>query len=109
MSTLDQDIEQRIAREVAAWQKGVAGRGEPLRIDDGWLQTPEALRMPFSVLKSAGIPPTEVELFQQRARLRERLDRSSGEAERLSLQRQLSELEQNLAFRLEALKRMAGG
>jgi hypothetical protein len=71
MSTLEQEIERRIAREVAAWQKQVTGKGEPTKIDEGWLQTPEGLRMPFRVLKNAGIPPQEIELFNQRARLKE--------------------------------------
>ncbi|MFC3607766.1 hypothetical protein [Stutzerimonas tarimensis] len=109
MSTLDQDIERRIAREVAAWQERVTSRGEPLQIDEGWLHTPEALRTPFAVLKSAGIPPAEVELFQQRSRLRERLEACVEDSERLTLQRELSGLEQALAFRLEALQRLGTG
>ena len=35
----DQDIERRIARDIAKWQRGVRDKGEPLQIDEGWLHT----------------------------------------------------------------------
>ena len=40
----DQDIERRIARDIAKWQRGVRDKGEPLQIDEGWLHTPQGLR-----------------------------------------------------------------
>ena len=105
----DQDIEQRIARDIARWQRGVQDKGEPLVVDEGWLQTPPGLRLPFSVLKSAGVPPREVELLAQRAALRERLEAGSDTQQRARLERELSELEQHIAFRLEALQRLGRG
>ena len=109
MSTLEQEIERRIAREVAAWQKQVKGKGEPTKIDEGWLQTPEGLRMPFRVLKNAGIPPQEIELFNQRARLKEEISNTQDAALRTQLLKKLSALEQMLAFRLEKLRQMGRG
>ena len=82
-----------------------ATRGEPLQIDEGWLHT-RRLRLPFSVLKSAGVPPREVELLARRAALREQLEACSDAQQRERLTRELSELEQNIAFRLEALQRL---
>ncbi len=84
-------------------------KGEPLVVDEGWLQTPPGLRLPFSVLKSAGVPPREVELLAQRAALRERLDVCRDAQQRARLERELSELEQHIAFRLEALQRLGRG
>ena len=109
MSGIDDDIERRIARQVAEWQRGVSGRGTPLQIDSAWLQTPQGLRLPFQVLKSAGVPPREIDLLHERARLRERLQETLAEDERTALQRRLSELEQHLAVRLEALERIGRG
>ncbi|MBS4148632.1 DUF1992 domain-containing protein [Pseudomonadota bacterium DY0742] len=106
MSSIDQDIERRIAQQVAAWQRGVRSRGAPLEIDSAWLQTPPGLRLPFQVLKSAGIPPREVELLAERAHLRERLEQCQENVEREGLRQRLGELEQHLAFRLEALARL---
>ena len=105
----DQDIEQRIARDIARWQRGVQEKGGPLVVDEGWLQTPPGLRLPFSVLKSAGVPPREVELLAQRAALRERLEACADTQQCARLERELSELEQHIAFRLEALQRLGRG
>jgi len=102
----DQDIERRIARDIAKWQRAVRDKGEPLQIDEGWLHTPQGLRLPFSVLKSAGVPPREVELLARRAALREQLEACSDAQQRERLTHELSELEQNIAFRLEALQRL---
>lgn len=65
--------------------------------------------MAFQVLKSAGVPPAELELFQRRASLRAGLAAADDEPTRLRLQRQLAELEQDIAFRLEALRRLGQG
>lgn len=106
MSAIDQDIERRIAQQVAEWQRGVTAQGQPLAIDSAWLQTPPGLRLPFQVLKSAGVPPREIELLHERARLRERLSQVLSADEREAVQRRLGEVEQQLAFRLEALQRL---
>ncbi len=108
MSTLDEEIGRRLAEAEAAGQL-TSGQGKPLQIDEGWLQTPPGLRMAFQVLKSAGVTPAEVDLFHQRAQLRASLQAAADEATRQRLQRQLAELEQNIAFRLEALRRLGQG
>ena len=108
MKSLDDEIGRQLARAIAAGQLR-AGAGKPLVVDEGWLQTPPGLRMTFQVMKSAGVPPAEVELFQQRAQLREALAAAADEATRLRLQRQLAELEQDIALRLEALRRLGQG
>ncbi|MFB8830928.1 DnaJ family domain-containing protein [Azotobacter sp. CWF10] len=108
MKALDDEIGRQLARAVAAGQLR-AGAGKPLVVDEAWLQTPPGLRMAFQVLKSAGVPPAEVELFQQRASLHTSLATAGDEATRLRLQRQLAELEQDIAFRLEALRKLGQG
>lgn len=107
-NALEEEIGRKLAEADAAGQLG-QGRGQPLPVDEAWLQTPPGLRLAFQVLKSAGVAPAEVELFQQRSRLRESLESSADEATRQRLQRQLAELEQNLALRLEGLRRLGQG
>lgn len=103
--TLDEEIGRRLAE---AAQSGELQRarnyGQPLRTDEGWQETPEALRMPFKILKDAGVVPAEVEWFHERAALRKALEECADEAERLKLRRKLEELEQKIALRLEALR-----
>ena len=84
--------------------ESASGYGKPLPEPPGWSETPEALRMPFKILKDAGVAPPEIELFQQRARLRSAIEAASAPETRLALGLQLSELEQKIALRLEALR-----
>ena len=82
----------------------IDGYGKPIPEDAGWNATPEALRMPFKILKNAGIAPPEIEMFHERAKLVAAIRNCSDEAARKTLQIKLSELEQKIALRLEALR-----
>ncbi len=105
MPTQDEEIARHLREALASGELAAArGFGQPLPEDAGWNATPEALRMPFKILKDAGYVPAEVELFHQRAALAAALDRCATDAERRDIQRQLSELEQTIALRLEALR-----
>lgn len=105
MFDVEQEIERRLARAVAEWQKTVTAAGPATEVDAAWLQTPEHLRMAFGVLQAAGVPPREVELLQQRAALRAQLEQAAEPARQRALRQQLSALEQALALRLEGLQR----
>ena len=103
--TLDELIaraleEARVSGELA----GAPGYGKPLADTAGWEDTPEALRMPFKILKDAGVAPPEIELFHERARLRAAIAGSADEAERGRLSRELALLEARISLRLEALR-----
>jgi hypothetical protein len=103
--TLDEEIARHLQEALESGELAAArGYGQPLPDIPGWDETPEALRMPFKILKDAGVPPPEIELFHERARLRQALDACAGTTEREALRRQLSELEQRIALRLEALR-----
>lgn len=105
MPTQDEEIARHLRDALASGELAAArGFGQPLPEDAGWNATPEALRMPFKILKDAGFIPAEVELFHQRAALSASLEHCASDAGRRALQRQLSELEQQIALRLEALR-----
>ena len=105
MRTWDQEIERRLQEAAESGELGRAkGYGKPLADDPGWNSTPDALRMPMKILKDAGVPPPEIALFQQRARLRAAVDAAADPDERKRLQLELSQLEQMLALRLESLR-----
>lgn len=78
--------------------------GKPLAEPEGWDQTPTEFRMPFKILKNAGSPPPEVEIFRKRAALRAELEAAASEEQRRQLQQRLSELEQALSLRLEGMR-----
>ena len=106
MRTLDEEIAERLKEAVAAGELSSAENyGRPFELDSGWEATPQALRMSMKTLKNAGVPPPEIDMFHQRARLRTLINDSSEPDEKQRLQLKLNELEQNLALRLEALRR----
>ena len=103
-------LEDAIGRKLAEAERtgelrSAPSFGKPLAQDAGWEMTPDEFRMPFKILKDAGIIPPEVELFHERARLRQALQSASDERAREAVRAQLSQLEQRLSFRLEALQR----
>ncbi len=60
--------------------------------------------MPMKILKDAGAIPPEIEWFHERARLKASIETALDPTEREKLQLKLTELEQKLALRLEALR-----
>jgi hypothetical protein len=105
MPTQDDEIARHLREALASGElAGSAGFGKPFAEDAGWEATPQALRMPFKILKNAGFVPAEVELFHERAALSAALQACTVEQERAELRLKLSELEQKIALRLEALR-----
>ena len=105
MRTLDEEIARYLQEAAESGELSRAkGYGKPFAEDPGWEATPEALRMPMKILKDAGVAPPEIAMFHERARLRASIEVATGAEERLKLQKRLTELEQMLALRLEALR-----
>lgn len=78
--------------------------GKPMADMAGWAETPAEFRVPFKILKNAGVAPPEIELFHRRAALRQQLGECRSDAERKLLMTRLSELEQIISLRLESLR-----
>ena len=79
--------------------------GKPLNLGDGYNETPDELRMGYKILKDAGVVPPEVELMRQIEAQRQLLSGLPEDhaAARTGRQR-LSEMQQQLALRLEKLR-----
>ncbi|WP_414708405.1 DUF1992 domain-containing protein [Ramlibacter sp.] len=105
MGTLDDDIRRHLEAAAASGElQSAPSYGKPLVRPEGWEETPDEFRQAFKILKDAGFAPPEVALFHERARLRHLIEGAPTAAEKSSLMRQLSELEQKIALRLEALR-----
>jgi hypothetical protein len=105
MRSLDEEIARHLQDALSSGElRGAPSYGKPLDEPTGWDETPADLRMPFKILKDAGVPPPEIELFHRRADLRRRLACEPEGDEREALKKALSELEQVIALRLEALR-----
>ena len=103
-------VDDEMARQIAEAERrgdlrGAEGDGKSLASDDGWDRTPDEVRMPFKMLKSAGIVPHEVELIRERAALRQRLAAATTEDETRAAQQALAQVELTLALRMESLRR----
>jgi hypothetical protein len=99
---------------IGAWIKRVESTGElkhgrlwgrPFDLDDGYDQTPEEWRMPHKILKNAGYLPWEVEAMNRIAELQQALAGEGADVDAHELRRQLVELQQKLAVRLERRRR----
>jgi hypothetical protein len=79
--------------------------GRPLPEDAGWDQTPTELRLPYKILKDAGVVPAEVQWLREIAELERRLAGATDDAgERRQLQQRIVERRQQVALRLERLR-----
>jgi Domain of unknown function (DUF1992) len=105
LQLLDDHIGQHLRESEASGElKAAASYGKPLQFGDGYEETPAELRMGMKILKDAGVVPPEVEAMQRAAALRAEIEACTDAAERERLQRRLSELQQAIALRLEALR-----
>ena len=102
-------IEEKI-RE--AMEKGefddLPGKGKPLDLD-AYFATPDDVRLAFSVLKSAGCLPVEVELQKEIESLKARLDVSDDERERQSLRKEIEGKTLKLNLLMDGARRERSG
>ena len=105
MAGIDEVIRQWVQKvEKTGELRNNPGFGKPFEFNDGFLETPDELRMAYKVLKDAGYVPAEVEMVQRLATLREQLDSTQGEAQQRELKVKIAELQQKVAMMLEAMR-----
>jgi hypothetical protein len=102
----DDHIGQALRESEASGElKSAPSWGKPLDFGDGYEETPDALKMPMKILRDAGYAPPEVELMREIAALQQRVDAAADDAASRPLRQKLSEMRQQLALRLEHLRR----
>jgi len=79
--------------------------GRPLAEDAGYAQTPDELRLPFKILKDAGVVPPEVEVMREISALQQALSATADAGQQRALQQRIADRRQHLALRLERLHR----
>jgi hypothetical protein len=91
-------IEERIREAMEAGEfDNLEGTGKPLDLD-AYFNTPEDLRMGYSVLKSAKIVPEEVDRLKEIGELKEKIKSYSNENEKKKLIKILNEKLSPLTF-----------
>ena len=105
MRNLDDEIAANLKLAAASGElQSAKDYGRPIEENDGYFETPEALRMPFRILKNAGVAPLEVEMFRRRRELLEAIAGCKDATERAALQVEHDDLSLKLAMRLENLR-----
>jgi hypothetical protein len=80
------------------------GKGKPIDLD-AYFETPEDVRMAYSMLKSAGMVSAEVDLLGEIAALKEKLASTSREEERNQIQKMIREKQLQFNIMMERKKR----
>jgi hypothetical protein len=109
-SVWERIAENRIAEAIEQGQfENLLGKGRPLDLT-AYFNTPVQDRMAFSILKSAGIVPGEVELLSAVAELERRLQNCANQAEAQHLRQQLQarRVKLNLAMEGRKLRKRCG-
>jgi len=93
--------ESRIQEAIAQGDfERLPGAGKPLNLED-YFNTPEHLRMAFSILKNANCAPAEVELMKEISRLELSIAETPDVATKHALQHTLADRRMQLAITLE--------
>ena len=103
--SIESAIEQIIREGMARGEfDDLKGKGKPLNLDD-YFNTPEDVRMGYSVLKANDFVPEEVERLKEIAAIREKLQAVTDSEEKLALDKQLRDKTLALSLILEKNKR----
>ncbi len=100
-SVIDQIIRDAIERGEF---KNLPGEGKPIDLT-AYFNTPEEVRMAFSVLKSANVLPQEAELLKEMASIKESPDTAKDSETRAHLMKKLEEKRLEFNLLMDRLKR----
>ena len=101
--SIEKFVEEQVRRAIEAGEfDNLPGKGKPLDLR-AYFETPEDLRMAYSILKSNNFVPEEVELLKEIDALKKRLESSSDEQRNTKLKKEITE--KTFAFRILIEKR----
>ncbi|HKC63115.1 MAG TPA: DUF1992 domain-containing protein [Pyrinomonadaceae bacterium] len=96
--SLESFIEQQIKKAIAEGEfDDLPGKGKPVDLK-AYFDTPEDLRMAYSILKDANVVPEEVQLLKDIEALKAQLETCSDEEQKDRIKRAITE--KRLAFNL---------
>ncbi len=79
--------------------------GKKFDFDDGFMETPQKLRMTYKILKNANYLPPEVEMLKKLAELREQQEIETDPERAAEIKREIVELQGKVTIALEKLPR----
>ena len=103
MPAIDEIIKDAIARGEF---DNLPGAGKPIDLS-AYFNTPEEIRVAYSVLKSAGMLPQEAELLREMAVLKEKADGTKDKTQRERLMKEIEQKRLEFNLMMERQKRQA--
>ena len=101
--SIEKFVEEQVRRAIEAGEfDNLPGAGKPLDLR-AYFETPEDLRMAYSILKSNNFVPEEVELLKEIDALKKTLEASCSEERNIELNKVITE--KTLTFRMLIEKR----
>ncbi len=89
--SIEKFVDEQIKRAIEAGEfDDLAGKGKPLDLR-AYFETPEDLRMAYSILKSNNFVPEEVELLKDIEAVKKRLEACSDEELKSRLKKEITE------------------
>ena len=83
------------------------GKGKPIDLS-AYFDTPEEVRMAYSLLKNAGMTPREVDLLREIAELKQGLAAVQDEPKKQELQKQIGQKQVEFNLMMERQKNQRG-
>src|SRR5213593_1543307 len=103
--SIESSIEETIRQAIARGEfDNLEGKGKPLDLS-AYFNTPEDLRMTYSMLKSNQFVPEEVEMIREIAALKETIKVCCSDEEKAALMRKLNDKTLALTLAMEKYKR----
>jgi hypothetical protein len=94
-------VEEQIRRAIADGEfNNLRGKGKALELES-YFQTPESLRMAYSMLKSAEFVPEEMRMMQEIDAAKEELNSCADGKRASQLEREIQQKQLSLSVRLE--------
>jgi hypothetical protein len=88
---MDKFIDERIRRAIEAGEfDNLPGKGKPIDLS-AYFETPEDLRMAYSILKSNDFVPEEVELLREMDGLTKQMEASTDDDQKNRLRKEITE------------------
>ena len=103
--SIEKFIEDQISKAMARGEfDNLSGKGKPVDLD-GYFQTPEHLRICYSILKNGNFVPEEVQALKEIESLKEEFAACADEKQKEKLAKTISEKMLSLSLAIERHKR----
>jgi len=97
-------VEEQIQEAIAKGDfDNLPGKGKPLDLS-GWKKTPAHLRMGYSMLKSAGLVPVEIQAKKEIVEIKKKLAETEDKEERMRLTNRLNSLTATAAIKADSFR-----